>query len=249
MDGILKRMKDNSMVCNVPCMKITIPEDYFSHGLAESVGTAINTFGIFSIYVYDDYTTDSRIKNKYHMVLPTKLDLLPTNIEKEKVTNNDHTDISFQYSLVFTKGQTVVRSINLMQDSGVAFSFVNFIFEAFLPDIIGYDKIVEIWTLCNKLNSAKINVLNPILDIIISSACRDPNNIKREFRFLLNENPKTPMTSRRLTKLKDAPRYASTLTSLGAGYANEGRVVSIIRARDEKVRKAERKSPLDDKIG
>lgn len=249
MDNILKQMKDDSMVCNVPYMEIRLPENYFKYRIAENIGTTINTFGLFNIYVYDDYGSESNLKNKYSMVLPTKLNLTPSNIEKVKISSEKDFEIKFEYVLEFTKGQTVIQNVNLMQDSEVAFSFVNFIFEAFLPDIIGYDRIIEVWTLCNKLNNVKINVLNSVLDVIIASASRDPGNIKREFRFLLNEKPTVPMTSRKMIKLRDMPRYASTLTSIVSAYANDGKVSSVIRARDSSAKKMEKKSSIDDKIG
>lgn len=229
----------------MPHMQIYIPEEYFEKGIAIENGMYINIFGFFTISIWDTYdVVDTEPKYQFQYLFPSVIETSPSEMTEIRGDNGEGV-LEVIRVLNYTQGDLFIKSTLIEQSSSVVNKFMELLFQGFIPDIIPYNRLVDLWKECVNLNGMNLKVNQFILEIIIAELCRNPNKIPEEFRMLLNRNPKIDQRTRKIVKLVDLPALNSTFAAVVSAYSKKGITSSINREREGGINKD---SPLEDAI-
>lgn len=176
--------------------EIWIEDMFFDYGISTLIGGFVETFAIFDIHIWDIADEEHEIGKEIEVVslqMPTIVRTHPHRIDTEH-----HTGYSV---LTYLPGDDIIVSTLLEQNSDIARRYVKLILAGKLPSSIGYDQISEFWTIINKMNGVNMGVNILFLDLVTMVVCRDPDNVNRQFREALRDNPKISMNSRNMVNL------------------------------------------------
>lgn len=228
---------NKEVILTKPYCEIHIPEDYISHNIAELIGNEIDTFGLFNIYVWDDYDIENTKPRMFFFKFPSRIRTAPSVIDTRRGKDGEKLRI-----LKYEEGDVLIKSIAVQENSDVARQMLDIMFNAYLPDTIPYNNIYSFWTRVNSFNGVKPAANEAILKIIISEICRDPTDLSRPFRHYLRDNISGDMLKRKMLNIRSIPKYNSTFASVTSGNAKQGITSSIARARSGKV---DKDSPIE----
>lgn len=233
------KIVDKEFLVMVPRLEIVIPKSFIDYGVAEIAGSIVDLFGIFDFYVWktEDDETEKPELHTFH--IPSIITTIPGRITERG--SGDEKEYVFEYSI----GDRFMKSTSLPQSSEVVKRFIKLIFTGHIPSSIGYSDLITMWSQCVKINGVNLNVVEKILELIISEFARNPNDYSQTFRELLARVPDTDEKSRKMLRVEDIPRYTSTFASLTSADPKQGMTIATIRTREGKKSKM---SPIEEAI-
>jgi hypothetical protein len=236
---------NKEVILTKPYCEIHIPEDYISHNIAELIGNEIDTFGLFNIYVWDDYDIEHTKPRTFFFKFPSRIRTAPSVIDTRRGKDGEKIRV-----LKYEEGDILIKSVAIQENSDVARQMLDIMFNAYLPDTIPYNNIYSFWTRVNIFNGVKPAANEAILKIIISEICRDPDDLSRPFRHYLRDKflhggVIGDMSKRKMLNIRNIPKYNSTFASVTSGNAKQGITSSIARIRSGKI---DKDSPIEKAI-
>lgn len=162
--------KDEFLILTAPYMEVYIPTDFFDSGLAENLGSSINTLGLLNARVFDDGNSPGFLEI---LNLPTKIVLYPSDMETKKLKLSPLLPEENYMVCKFYKDMPFMRK-ELVKASDNAELFFNLLIRGKIPRNIPYDKILTVWRKNLDLNGVNFKVPSSILELIIREVYRDP---------------------------------------------------------------------------
>jgi hypothetical protein len=202
-------------------VEVRISDSYFENGVSAIIGDCIETFGFLDIYAWDEYhegLKDNDAK-KIFLRLPTIITTKPTRIE--------HNSKNKETILEYFENSLFITSTYYQKVSSVVIDYVKLILSGKIPDDIPYNEIVSYLEKCTTLNKVNLKVNSLFVDIIVMMVSRDPNNLSRQFREVLKENPRASMLSRKLVNIDIIPSLTSQFDAIVGGNPKYGITSSI----------------------
>ena len=235
----------NQVIFKKPFMRISLPEIFIRRKIIEIIGDKAELFGYFNMSIWDDPDYENAEERyRAHYLFSSKFMTQPTDI---KVITFDTGEQKKEKMIIleYTYDDIFIENTVLEKRSEVGEIFLDILFQGFIPDIIPYDKIVQMWNECNEMNGINLNVNNTILELIVAELSRNPNKLNEEFRILLNKNAQIDLASRKMVKITQLPQLISTFASVTSAYSDDGVTESINRKRSGLENKP---SPVEDAI-
>lgn len=226
MDERLKKYfeltKENSFIVKESkYVEIRIPDKMFDDKIAKLFGDKIEVFGFLDIYAWDEYKDDLEIKKaiKINFRLPNMIITKPNRIH--------HDSKNGEYVLEYKGGSEFITSTKLAQKDSIVVDFFKLILNGKMPDDIPYDQIPIYLEDCAKMNKFNMKVNSLFIDLIIAVVSRDPDNISRQFREAIKDNPRISMHSRKLINMDLIPSLISQFSAITSGNPKYGITSSI----------------------
>lgn len=146
---------------------IHIPYRYVPSKLAV-IGKYIQSVAIFALVSGNRYVVSN---------VTSMMELLPSNIGKEKIDGEDY------YIFNFFKGDVVSPRLDLIVDDGVAYKIYNeFIGKAKLPWFIHYEDLGKCLASSPHYSNLKLSDTNAVIELLVASIARSPKDVKRYYR-------------------------------------------------------------------
>lgn len=227
---------EDRVIVKVPYIRVRIPADYLTRGIAEVDGKDLKTVGIFYFDVYgeksSEYDDEDPFKkpNRYFLKLPTYIKMEPSRFfqtrDEEKRT---------LHIFEFAYGDNFLSTIKVKQDWKVVSKMIDILIQGFLPKSVKYNDIYQMIKQCTYINNISLNVADTILEILIAELNRNPDNIRQPFRILINNKPDFDTRESKRVKIDMLGRLNNTFAALSSADPKQGVTVSINRERyDEK---------------
>lgn len=148
-------------------MKIIFPVRYEEANLANMLGTVYG-LGIFAIQVGQEYAVN---------VIPAKIRLFPTDIEKVTYQDNDY------YVLSFEKGSTVTDNVNVVKDQVMGYYIYKyFVSLGRVPWYMSSADMLHLFSGMNEYTGVTYGANHAVNEMIISMIMRDNRNIQDYWR-------------------------------------------------------------------
>lgn len=216
-------VKDNKYV------EIRIPDILFKNKISNITGDKITTFAFLDILVWDN-VNDRSIKNA------TKIRFRLPNIIVTQPHRIYHDNKEEEHVLEYYGGDLFIISTKVPMSPSVVVSYFNLILSGKVPSDISYGDISKYLEECAILNNFNMKVNSLFIDLIVSVVCRDPNNLSRQFREAIKDNPKISMHSREMVNMEIIPALTSQFGAITSGNPKYGITTTIgaIRSGDMK---------------
>lgn len=195
---------------DAPYMEAYIPMYYFEKsGFAEDKGE-INT--VFGIMVTRFFENDKVIAEKT-MCIPSWIDMYCTDYELREVDLPHYGNIQCKV-MKYYKGQKIMSS-TIIQDSGNAITFLDFIIGGKLPKLLPYHSTIDVWYKNQQLNSVNFGVPSFILELILSVAYRAGGDPSKKFCEVIGQpGSKVSEYDYQSVSIRQICQYSSTFQSL-----------------------------------
>ena len=202
-------------------VEVRITDDYFENRISEIVGDCVETFGFLDILAWDEY--DEHLKDsdavKIAMRMPVVFITKPTRIVHD--SKNSLTILEYH------GGDLLITTLLIPKNSSVVARYVDLVLRGKIPDDIPYDQIVNYLEKCTIINGVDMKVNSIFLDLMVMMVSRDPNNLARQFREAIKDNPKMSMLSRKLVNMDIVPSITSQFSAISSGNPKYGITSSI----------------------
>lgn len=193
-----------------------VPESYFTKDIAEINGEYVTLLGILDYAIFD---TNGKTKGLKRFNCPTMFMCKPTSIEKLKnVKLTKYIEAKDYRILKFKKGDEVISSIHVPEMVSNAETFFRLLLTGDLPTTIPYDKLHEYFPNNVRMNGGDYGLNMQMYGIIVSEMARDPNNVKRPFRYSNMNN----MNEYTCINIRLIPKYITAYTSITSEVWDEG---------------------------
>lgn len=203
-------------------VEIRLPDELFNNKIAEISGDRISTFAFLDIYVWNTpYNEDLKLKDatKVLLRLPNVIITHPNRIRHDS-KNEEHI-------LEYHEGDRVIVSTQIPKKSNVVIDFFNIILSGKIPSDIPYNEISNYFEECAMINGLDMKVNSLFVDLIIAVISRDPDNLSRQFREAIKDNPKISMYDRKLVNMDNIPALTSQFSAISSGNPKFGITSSI----------------------
>lgn len=215
--------KDNALVIKgTRYAEIRLPDEMFNNKIAELTGDRIISFAFLDIYVWDTaYNENLRLKDatKVLLRLPNIIITHPNRIRHDS-KNEEHI-------LEYHEGDKIIVSTKVPKKTNVVIKFFNILLSGKIPSDIPYDEISSYFEECASINGFNMKSNSLFVDLIVAVISRDPNNLSRQFREAIKDNPKISMYDRKLVNMDNIPALTSQFSAISSGNPKFGITTSI----------------------
>ena len=225
----LKELDDNSVIALKQCA-IYIPERYIEQGLA-TMGSETYILGIFA---FADASGAYGVSS-----VCASMRITPSIINN--VVIHDEPCLEF----IFNPGDTVIADTQLVvQDTMLYRVYLEFIAKGNVPWFMNYSDVCSIFSAAEHHNGVKLGANDAILEMIISTMCRAPNDRAIYYRHYIKRQDQL---------VKEQPQYiafrsvtygaTNTTAKLIGAYFNDGLDSALVypSKRKEKIEELLRK--------
>lgn len=240
---------DEKIIFKKPYGLVKIPEAYFDKKLAlfladdeSSDYVKLQTFGIFKLYVYNDYNTDDLENNKpeiFSFKIPSSIILTPKNIE-EVVEDGERICLC-----EFVQESTFIQSTKIIQQVSNVTAAFNLLFNNYIPDDMSYTDILDLLLDSALLNSINLKADAVNIETMIMNLVRDPNNLTEPLRMTFAKNPNHDPKKFKIVRLLDAAKYSDAFSALTSANPMLGIINSV---KDKKEGRIPKDSPVEESI-
>jgi len=221
--------------------EVRIPEEMFDTNISHIFGDMVSTFAFFDIHVWPTFNDERFLKDsvKIKLRLPSILTLQPTRI--------DHDTTNKLYVLEFFSNDLIIVSTKVPKKSSTVLNYFDLLIRGKLPEDIGYDELSIYLEESCRINNFDPKVNSLFIDIIVASIARDPNNITRQFREAIKDNPRISMYDRKLVNMDIIPSLISQFSAISSGNPKYGMTSTIgaVRSGDLKPETSEMEKAIE----
>ena len=219
--------------------EIYIPMDYLDNNrFAEDLGTIIRTFGVFELRFFDANGNPSEMKV---LNIPTSIDLNVYDSDYINMETSNNDDSYKVKVLKYHKGEKVMRN-NVIENSDNCFKFITLLIAGKLPNIIPYNKVLEVWYKNMNINSASLGVPSVVLEILLAAIYRKKGDLSTRFAEVVGKNLDVSLNDYQTASIRKICQYTSTFTGLTFEDIDVMVTTSLNRSRTGQ---AERESPME----
>ena len=218
-------------------VEVLIPEQYFKNGIAQLMGTKVNTLGIVNMVLYPIKGGSPKIMQ---LTLPIKLDF---NTDEEMFKQDYELDgkpVSFNVCTVY-QNNYIINNTKHIKSLFNSIAFVEWFNGGKIADTVPYNEVSGIFTDAANMNGIGLGVPNVLIDIMISEMCRDADEEAIPYRFKLNKLG-VDNGSYKFIPIKQIPQTSSVLAALA--FEDIGKSVRNSVIQTEKG-VAQRTSPIE----
>lgn len=200
-------------------LKIVIPVKYEESRLAV-IEQDVYTLGIMAIIVGNDYACN---------MLPAKIRLTPTNIEK--VTHDEES----YYVLEFERGSTVTPNINVIKDETLGYYIYNyFIALGRAPWYMDALDFIKIFDAMGEYTGKTYGDNHVVTEMISSMVLRNPENNLEYWRQAIQTTSDIYNRKPEIVALRNVALGArNTTAKLMGSYFNEGLNSALLNPSDQ----------------
>lgn len=228
----IKRDKESLLFNNDGEFLFYVPEVMFERKIAESFGDYIRLLGVID---YQLISKDGKKGKITPFNFPSAFLTSPSHVEKKKEFQINKYNSPAPYRILhYTKGDKIVLSTKVPQIIDNAEEFYKLFLNGKLPTTIPYDQLADYFIDNINLNGGDYGLDMQIFGIIISEACRDPNNKEK----LFCHTDMKDMNAYNFISIKEIPHYISPFTAITSENLDESIVNGITN-------KAKGHSPLE----
>ena len=175
-----------------PYMEAYIPTLFFEKGIAELVGDYFKTLGMFTVRIFKDQDGKYPAGDLKLLNVPMELTTYPSAgfTENVDITTNGVTENCTV--LKYYTGDVFMHSI-IPCNTDVFTSIIQLLLQGKFPNIIPYDKVLDVWEKSFEANKAFIDIPDMIKEIVVSQIYRDKHDLNTPFGKVVGKNPKTNM--------------------------------------------------------
>ncbi len=186
-----------------------IPKYYFENKFSEDLGEFIRTFGLLNV----GFFSNGNLKEVRVLNLPTTIDLFVNDREDRNVVFPNHENGVDCVVIKYNKGDKIMND-SVVQDSANAEQFVDMVNKGQLPDIIPYNKSIDVWKKNMELNSVNLGVPYVIFELILSTAYRYKKDPTQKFGKASADNPSLSEYDYVMNRIREICQYTSTFTAV-----------------------------------
>lgn len=203
----LKTLKNNTIITQGGC-KLYIPGKYQDSRLVV-IGVETYVLGMFAIVVGDKYGVS---------LAPTMMRVDPDNIETVSVDGVDYLEFTFN------PGSTFLANVEVVQNNQLLYTIYNeFIAKGFVPWYFTYRDLGELFSLSQYYTGTYLGANHVIPELIAATIARNPENLKQQFRHVVDSVKDLRVKEPRIVKLNSVTYGATNTTAkLIGAYFDEG---------------------------
>ena len=219
------RSDDRFIYLDIPYAEIYIPEYFFDSKWAERRQESIFSIGIVDVGIFDD----GKLKEMKLLNLPSQMNfyIYDSEIKNVDLKGMPNTKCTV---LKYIKGQKVMDSY-IIEDSANAAMFLDMILKGKVPGTVPYSKALNLWMKNQELNSVNFGVPSMTLEMILSVAYRDRNNLGRKFAQVIGGDLTVSEYDYRMARIRQICQYGSTFTAMTFEDFNSMLTTSLNRSR------------------
>lgn len=217
-----------------------IPMDWFdeSKKFAVDQGNIIGMCGICNVALYPNGEVNPTIRT---LNVPTWIYVNVYDTEIRRMMLPGFEKPESVKVLKYYKGNELMVS-SIIADVSNAESFLKMIMAGKLPGSISYNDILSLWLINQNINDFVFDVPLLILEILLSTTYRDPENLEKKFASVYGKDSDASPYGYRTLNNRQICQYASTFTAMTFEDFDTMATTSINRARN-KIEETE--SPLE----
>ena len=231
---------DNKFIYPEQYTEFYIPKSYFENKFAEDLGEIIRTFGLLNVGIF----SNGNLKEIKVLNLPTSIDLFVNDREEREVSFPNHESPDSCTVLKYNKGDKIMKN-SVVQDSANAEQFVDMINKGQLPDIIPYNKSIDVWKKNMELNGVNLGVPYVIFELILSTAYRYKKDPTQKFGKAAADNLSISEYEYVMNRIREICQYTSTFTGMTFEDMDSMITTSLKRTKTGGI---EAVSPIEDLI-
>jgi hypothetical protein len=217
--------------------EVYIPKYYFDNNkFAEDFGTKVSTIGLLVV----GFGKNGTITEKKILNLPTLIELFITDYEDRNVEIKEG-EFEKCKVLIYNKGNKIMND-NLTENSENVGTFLDLVLAGKIPDIIPYDKSIDIWLKNQSMNNVNFGVSPLIEELILSVAYRYKNDISKKFAEVIGKDPNVSLFDYKMSSIREICQYTSTFAGLTFEDFNGMATTALNRSANHEV---ETPSPLE----
>ena len=208
-----------------------IPMSYFDkkYSFAEELGDMINVLGLFNVGIFKNGKLE--YIDTFNIPSWVKIHQYEYEIRNVDLPSEGSTPC---HVMKFYK-DSIICDDSIVEDSVNAQVMLKCINYGKLPKTIPYSKSIHIWRKNQKMNGVNFGVPAIILEIVLSVAYRDKNNLG--YKFAKIYGPKDSKVSEydyEMASIRKICQYASTFSGITFEDIDSMITTSVNRARDKK---------------
>lgn len=237
---VLKK-EDDKVIFTKPYGQVEIPEGYFDKKLAVFVVDKLEVFGIFQLYVWDDYDLEDT-KNKpvvFSIQVPCRLLLSPRSYKEEVKDGKRVLILEFMNEDVFIQSTKIIQTVLNVE------SAFNILFNNFIPPSMDYDDVINFIENSSEINKINLKATIVNIEMIVMKMCKNPNNYSEDFRKILAKDKNYNKKNFKVIRLMDAAKYENAFQAITSANPMVGIMKSI---SDSKKGRVPENSPVEDSI-
>ena len=210
----LMELPDSRVITKTGC-KIYIPIRYAERKLA-FISNEIYILGIFAITVEDKYFGVS--------ILNTMVPIEPVETNKVLIDGEGY------YEFVFTPGNTVFKTTNLVKSDSLIYRIYDeFLAMGHIPWFIGYEELGKLFDSAKEFAGANVGNNPEVTQLIASILARDPKDRTKYYRTTVTSLEDLVTNPPIFVPLKSVQYSATnTTTKLGGSYFQQGVISALI---------------------
>ena len=205
--------KDEQLVFTGNYCEVYIPRFYFENGIAQQLGSKVETMGLFNFKVFsDEKKKDNTMTHTFEF--PSPILMAPSSISFQTLKVVDDVDEDAFAILKFYKNDVFISNLCVTQSSDNCEKFLKLLNGGKLPNTILYNKLLSVWFSNLDINKVNLSVPAAVMELIISEVYRDKKDLSRPFRFKAGGPGKVSMYDYKTANLKDISNFNSTFTAV-----------------------------------
>ena len=233
----IKRVGE-SVVIDAEAFEILLPREYFATGIAEIVGTAVETIGIFEFHVT---SAPGKKPRKYQLNIPStiRIDFSEESDLKIASENEDEEDTVYRV-LRLNRGDVLLKTEGIVTSPKNVMAFIDLLKIGRLPKT-RYEFIFRQLVRVQEDNNTPLRAPSSILEGVVAELTRWSKDPEVPFRIALANGAKEEEFES--INLKDLPALTSTFDGLSFEDAiNKALLLGISRTKRGKEEKI---SPME----
>ena len=222
------KIDGDNLLFTGPYMEAYIPYYYFEKGIAEEIGTAFKTFGLFNIITYNDI--EGKDPNPTRIVnIPASIMTYPSAYEIKSMSL--HKGEPPSHFAVFKYNTNDIFCFQVIAKELVAFkTFLAILLGGKLPGVFPYDKIIEVWMKNMELADVSFDISDTIYELVVSGIYRYRKDPNKKFGAILAKDPNHSMYDYVTASPREITKINSTYSSVIFENMDEMLTAGINRA-------------------
>lgn len=217
--------EENSVVCNKPC-KMYIPARFPQRDLA-TFEDEITLVGICAIVVEDKYYMSAMI------CAPIRTE--PTLVNTVIIDDVEYLELQYE------PGDRVISQLDLLKIDNLMYRIYDeIIAKGRVPWYVSYDELGNLFESSSYHAGVQVGSTPAVMEIIVSTICRDPNDLKRYYRQVVETKEEISQNPPTIVPLRNVSFGATnTIAKITGSRFDEGMTSAIVNPGD-RVERSER---------
>lgn len=222
---------------NKPYAEVYIADSLFTKAdqkvtesaIAYQSGTGYMVVGVFDIRFFnsDEEARDSKPLRTF--CYPNVIETQPSDIAIAKIIIRGEED---KYRIFKYYQGDIIMHAAIKQSVRNCEQFMGLITSGKIPKSLSYPKIFDTWMKNFEINGISPEVPSVVIQTIIATMCRNPENPREEFRKIAGKGGNVDLKNYLSVNMNQASAYSSTMSALSFERVTEKLTTSLITTKD-----------------